>query len=266
MSYPHTPARALAVERGMGACISPDGALLFTTQRDSHGVAVVDTATGETVRVLGGPATCAGLRKACYASDPDTGEGSVWVADQGNNCVHRFRVGDGSATACVGKGSLEGPHGVAVLGPLLFVTEWTLGRLTALDYAADAVVWRAGTGILASPCGIALPPASPHILVVDQGHNRLCVFTREGEFVRAEAEDAGLAAPGDVALLRPPSPLALIADKGNNRVCVYDREAGAVVGAFPAPGVIDSPTCVVLSPSGALFVTQRETNACHVFT
>ena len=254
------PALAAAIAHPRGVAILRDGSFVFaepfanTVRRVApDGTITTIAGTGETgYSGDGGPATAARLFLAHgVAQLPD---GSLLVADAGNNRIRR--IADGIITTVAGTGErgfsgdggpavaakIDNPRGVAVLpGGGFLIPDTDNHRVRRVD-ANGTITTVAGTGTpgfsgdggaaidaqLRLPFGVA-PTADGGFLVVDVGNQRIRRVSREGVIttvagtgVNGFSGDAGPATsaeldnPHNVAAL--PDGGFLIADTFNNRV------------------------------------------------
>lgn len=254
------PALAAAIAHPRGIDFLRDGSFVFaepfanTVRRVvPDGTITTIAGTGETgYSGDGGPATAARLFLAHgVAQLPD---GSVLVADAGNNRIRR--IADGIITTVAGTGergfsgdggpavaaTIDNPRGIAVLpGGGFLIPDTGNHRVRRVD-TNGMITTVAGTGTpgfsgdggravdaqLQKPFGVA-PTADGGFLVVDVGNQRIrrvsragVITTVAGTGVSGFSGDAGLATaaeldnPHNVAAL--PDGGFLIADTFNNRV------------------------------------------------
>lgn len=254
------PALAAAIAHPRGVGFLRDGSFVFaepfanTVRRVAlDGTITTIAGTGDTgYSGDGGPATAARLFLAHgVAQLPD---GSLLVADAGNNRIRR--IADGIITTVAGTGErgfsgdggpavaakIDNPRGVAVLpGGGFLIPDTDNHRVRRVD-ADGTITTVAGTGTpglsgdggaavdaqLRRPFGVA-PTADGGFLVVDVGNQRIRRVSRDGVIttvagtgVNGFSGDAGPATsaaldnPHNVAVL--PDGGFLIADTFNNRV------------------------------------------------
>jgi hypothetical protein len=263
---PSAEFRVFEVERGFGVVCTADGSKLFTTGRDSSCVHVINPVSGEVVGSIGsvgdGVGQFKGTRKMCVVSSA-RGEGEVlFVADQGHNLVHEFRIADGTYLRSIGAGVLDGPHGIVA------VTEWTGQRVSVFRRDTGALMYQFGNGsaveaCVSQPCGLVYDDRVDEFIVVDQGHHRLCVFGKSGEFRGSLGSDVGMKFPGDVAFADATRTRLIVADKGGNRILTLDRASGALLACYPKEtdsSTVSSPTSVCVTSDGRVYTLLRESN------
>ena len=171
----------------------------------------------------GGPAVKAQLNApSALAFDPATA--TVYIADEGNNCV-RMVTSDGKIQTLV---KLQAPAGLAIdrLGRL-FASESGAGRVVLLrpgglvDSVSNAGLWLNPRGLAVGPDGAlyVTDPSAQRITRVDRDGTISLVA---GNGTRGFAGDAG---PGALAsfdtpsaVLVDPSGIVYVADTGNNRI------------------------------------------------
>lgn len=152
-------------------------------------------------------------------------EGSVWVADGGAGEV--VRIGGDGACRAIGKGALERPTGLAVLGDRVYVVDPPRHAVVALSLdGTEAGRWGTrgdGDGQLHFPSAIART-AGGTLLVVDALNFRIARFSPEGRW---------LGAFGDVA--RPKG----VAVDAAGRIYVSDAQRDLVL-RFTPEGVLEA--------------------------
>jgi DNA-binding beta-propeller fold protein YncE len=248
--------------------VSRDGStLLFTDgaySSGSHTLHAFSVADGSRLRVVGskgrGPLQFHSLGQVCIAPD-----GFVFVAD---SCNHRVQVLTPALDfhGFVGVGSLQYPRGVCVNADVVVVSEThPAPRISVFDRRHGALLrrlWSVGGG--ASECelgmsrGLCFIDGDRHVAVADDRHDRVSVFSVNGEFIRHVG----------VGVLRGPRSIAcstvdelVVADSGNTRVAVFSA-SGDLIATSPVGGMcmgvavhgstvfallFDKPRCVVLT-------------------
>lgn len=221
-----------------GVAVAADGALIIADAGDAHRIrriatGIVSTLAGSERGLVDGP-------EAVARFDTPSGvavgiDGSVYVADTGNNAIRRISpAGDvstvagggasGQADGVGGDARFNGPIGVAV-GPtgLIYVADTYNDRIRRVtpDGRVSSV---AGSGLFGSTDGPAAEARfdTPCGVAVDQRNNRIYV-----------------------------------ADTGNNAVRLISPD-GMVTTVTPLPeGGLFRPTAIAIDPAGTLYVTDE---------
>lgn len=224
-----------------GLAISRDGSSLLVSDRisSSSGIHELRAADGTHLRTIG--AHGSGLLHfdqpwQVYIAHDDF----AFVAEFYNHRVQVLTPGR-DFYGFVGVGQLRFPSGVCADKDSVFVCERDSHRLSVFR-RSDGVLLRrfgslgSGDGQLYAPFGVCLIGTSPEIAVVDNGNNRISVFTVQGAFVRhvgvgdLDYPAAVTCSEGDDGLV--------VADIGNRRVAMFSAcgklvktmDCGLVVG------------------------------------
>jgi hypothetical protein len=162
------PATMAELAGPVDVAVGPDGAI-YVADTGNDRVQRRDPATGAWSVVDAGAALSAPVGVAV-----DAGR-SLLISDQGR--VLRVAGGVASVLPPPADGALAGPHGLALAGDRLWVTDAGTGRLLRFDLGSG--VWetlgrRGGAlGSYVQPEGIAITPAADRIYVADAGNDRI---------------------------------------------------------------------------------------------
>jgi hypothetical protein len=296
--------------RSFSVCASPDEALVVISLHDLHCLVVLDSATGlevQCIGTLGSPGDGPGAlcQPACVCVVPTQGSlgavpgaipgatpgaapgscssgGHVLVADHGNNRVQRLTL-EGTHVMTIGAGVLAGPWGVAANDEVIAVGELTTCRI-ALFSTKDGSPLRVfgapgvAAGRLCQPRGLRILRDNRHVVVAEEGANRLSQFTLKGRYVKHIGQEV-LVRPQDVDL-EPRGGgggggggagvgvgVLLVPDSGNGRVCRFKE--GRFLAAWST--AVASTSATPSAPSstafarGKLFVVDSKQPLCLVF-
>ena len=193
----------------------------------------------------------------------------VFVTDQMRCRVIKCSATTGKLVAAAGRSSgaaesFDMPHGLALSepaqgsadAPILFVSDHKNHRIVALDASSLSFRfafgrWGFGDGELLEPLDIAVH--GEQLLVADSGNRRLCLFTLNGDFVRA----LGPEGPGSQFAHRPHH----VALADGAAFCI-ETQSGSKMDEEKVPGCVH----VICPTSGAKlrppfqppFATNRE--------
>jgi DNA-binding beta-propeller fold protein YncE len=222
----------------------------------------------------GGAGTGSGLftNPGLIAVGPD---GSVYVADTGNNRVQKFTFDGAFLTAWGAAGTANGqfnaPAAVAA-GPdgTVYVTDTGNNRIQRFDANGGFIsAWgSAGSldGQFNSPQGIAAGPDGS-VYVADAGNGRVERFLSDGTFFQTFTSGAGgFAQLRGVAV--SPSGDVYTVDAGNTRIEHFDQN-GTFIGTWgsngPGDGQFQAPVGVAASAAG-VYVADTTQNRVQKFT
>jgi DNA-binding beta-propeller fold protein YncE len=167
----------------------------------------------------------------------------------------------GTATV---KSYLEQPMDVAVSddGNLVFVSDFTRGKVFRFDLEAEKVTAMPGDEMLGRPFGIDLD-ATGNLYVVEQAARAVRVLSPDGKFLRSFT-DASLVRPADLAIDRERA-LVYVADPSlqgstDHSVKVFDLEGRLVRTLGSGRGLCETcllfPTYVAVGNDGKVYVTS----------
>ena len=202
-------------------------------------------------------------------------DGSVYVADTGNNRVQKFTA-DGAflltwGTAGAGTAQFSSPQAVAV-GPdgSVYVTDGGNSRVQRFDANGNFLSqWGtpgAGDGQFNNPLGIATGPDGS-VYVADANNNRVQRFLADGTFLNAFGSGAGgFGALRGIAV--GPDGSVYTVDAGAMRIERFDG-AGAFQNAWGSNGAGDgqfqAPNGIAASAAG-VYVTDAAQNRVQKFS
>ncbi len=271
----------LAAARGMA--VNEDGAVFVIDSQSEHHVCRYDADgrfAGRWTLVPAGYPYQFPQRLAIAA------DGSLWATVLCSECRQvKHMSPDGTLLGEFGPvgtedGELSRPGAIAAAADgSIYVAEPDMARIQHLD-ASGAFVARWGEchmqygshgeptgcrredGDFSQPSGIALTKAG-EVMVADAVHDRLQIFTPEGEFLakwgESGAEPGELRAPVGLALGRDDSVL-YVADSGNARVQAFTPE-GAFLRRISIPDVgsgrMVKPSDVAVDTAGRLHVMEQ---------
>jgi DNA-binding beta-propeller fold protein YncE len=207
----------------------------------------------------------------------DHATGNLWIADTNQSkiqvlsasCTNVAQIGTGAAsTALTG---FHWPYSIAIRQSdrIAFVADSQNHRVMSYDVAtrrpiAAYGVKGGGTGRFRSPSGVAVDPATGHVLVADAGNNRVVELsdTAGSGMTQVRVLNAGLTLSGPEGVAVDGSGQVAVADSSNNRVVVLDA-GGAVVAT---QGGLDHPASVAFGPDGLLYVSNTYADTVEVYS
>jgi DNA-binding beta-propeller fold protein YncE len=161
-------------------------------------------------------------------------DGTIYVADTGNDRVQRFTLDGGHGAEIVPPGQLANPRGIAVRGTRLFVADDQHHRLVVFDTGGHLL--RAvgqngsGPGQLNFPYGVATD-APGRVFVADDLNHRVVRFSSGPVYPYKGRWGSYGTAPGRLAYPRGIAVDAVgsvyVADTGNDRIDVFDKGGAA---------------------------------------
>lgn len=262
--------------------IAPNG-LVYVGDQRSHTIHVFDR-QGRFVRDIGvsgsRPGEVQGIGGIDVASD-----GTIFVADGGNNRVVRFAPDGTLLDAWGGSGTDVGRFrfggggghdaaaggGVAVAGRNVFVADSGNNRIQRFDLDGGRPVVIVPPGTLAHPRGLHV--RGTRLLVADDQNHRLAIFDTGGRFLREVGRGKG-AGPGQ---LNFPYDVAadargrtFVADDMNHRVVRYSGPPNypykARWGSYGTrPGNLAYPRALAVDAQGLVYVTNTGNDRIDVF-
>jgi DNA-binding beta-propeller fold protein YncE len=218
----------------------------------------------------------------------DPADGSVYVADSGNNRVEKFnsagvfqsQLGCASGTCPngTGPGQFHFPLGVAVdpSDGSVYVTDALGGRVekfsrsgTFLSQFGSA---GSGNGQFSQPTGLAVDPTDGSVYVADTGNSRVEKFDAAGNYVLQFGSNGSangqFSAPRGIAV-DPADRRVYVVDNNENRVDrfspsgAYLSQLGCAAGAcgqLSGPGQFNLPSGVAVDPSDGAVLVADDTN------
>lgn len=243
--------------------------------KGSQGVINVYSLPGcEFLRSIGGgvgagPALLQFPEKICFSPI----SGHVLVADFSSNRVMELSL-TGECVRSIGDGArMVKPEGLAVTAdtlavgtcvrdnqPQVFLFHLASGELLRVFGPAGKL-----QGQLLSSVGLRFTPDGEHLMIAENGNNRMSMFTRYGVFVRCIGAGT-LSCPFDVAFSRNGD--MIIVDKGNHRICVYSADCSTLLRTLGCRGrgpvEFRDPIAVTLH-RGRLYVAEWDSARVQVF-
>jgi DNA-binding beta-propeller fold protein YncE len=216
-----------------GVAVSRDGCTLLVSDftGGSHAIHEFDVVDGSLHRVVGskggGPLQFRTPCQVCIAPDD-----FVFVVDYGNNRV-QVLTPTLDFHSFVGVGQLSGPVGVCANADVVVVSQFAAHRISVFNRRDGGLLRQFGSfgssdGRLSSPCGLCFMSRDRRVAVVEQGNDRVSVFSIDGEFIRHVG----------VGVLKRPVGVAcsafdelVVADTDNRRVVVLS-DVGDVLLSF----------------------------------
>lgn len=205
-------------------------------------------------------------------------QGTLWVADSGNNRLQRFTA-SGTSSGVVGSlgsaaGQLNRPVAVAIdkVGNA-WVADAGNNRIQKFNqegkFELQAGSSGAAAGQFSSPEGIAVGPDG-RIWVSDTKNSRLQIFDATGKFEQAIGGPG--AGPGQFAepkgLDFGPSGDVYVADSGNNRIQKLDGD-GSFIAEFGSAGSgngqLQQPVSLEVDENGLAWVIDSGNDRVQVF-
>lgn len=199
------------------------------------------------------------------------GGGRVAVADSGGAAVHILDLTHREHVMSVGASDqrLATPVGVTWVDDELLVSDAERGEIVVFD-VAGRLLRRFGSDDVVRPVGLVYLPVTSHVIVVDAGAHRLCVFDREGVLIKTLGERGT-----DPGQFNFPTHIAFdgadrlaIADTGNFRVQLLDLngDCQSVIGKKGnGAGDLALPKGVAFDSAGHLYVVDAQFENFQVF-
>ena len=271
------PVRTTTCVPGVGLCVSLKHGLVIVSDDDTQQLRMYSLENGSLVRSVGGEGRGKGqfsfsVGGLCISPDGER----VLVADYWNNRVQEVRVTDGSWVRFLGHGIVKWPEYLDCSADVLAVSETGDDRVSVLSYRDGGLLARCGfgdidAGGLSGPRGLRLLAAGNGLVVADCRADRLCVFTLDGEFVKAiNTEQSGTRFPTDVLECVEDGSFAVA-----NCYSAHSYEyhimrvspTGEVLGTLCNPGYdrISQSTRMAALPDGGLVVREASRRRLFVF-
>lgn len=213
--------------------------------------------------------------KVSVIGNLETGLGSVFVVDSGNNRIQRLDEGGAFIYQFGGFGTDPGkfndPQGIAIdFNYRIYVSEKENDRLQLLDIRGNFLSYVA-TGeynfrALLDPAGLEVDNLG-NLYVADSGNDRILKFDDSGRFLM-EIGGFGVGAgflnhPLDVAVDKDRS--IYVADTGNNRIQKFDIDGRPVLSFGSGPGELIAPSGIALDDN-FVYVSDSGNNRICVYT
>lgn len=259
-------------KRDYAVCVSLKHQLVILSDYSTRQLHMYSLVDGSLVRSIGGLGSGKGKFKfsrggVCVSPDGD----SVLVAEWFNERLQQVRIVDGSWVRFVGRGVLGYPDYVDCNADAIAVSEiHPRCRISVLSWVDGSVRAQFGSdpAQLNLPRGLRLLADGSGLVVVDQGNDRLCVFTLGGELVKTMGGmDQGLQYPSDV-LERARDGCLIVANTYGSNLIGFSRD-GAKTWRFGrrgcGPREFNMPNALAALPEGGLVVLEWEGGRFQVF-
>ncbi len=190
------------------------------------------------------------------------GKGRLWIADFGTSKLHVFDPDGGSLGGWGGLGNAQRrfahPYGVAIGGDTVYVADSENSRVTSFSLAGD---WKASTGGLYGPRGVALAPDGS-VWVTDLGNRRLMRYDAQlghGESFGKSEKGLDLRAP--IGITVAPDGMVYVSDPDDHSLKAVDAQ-GNPKGRWTIPdwGPNSAPY-LIPGPDNTLLATDPLKNA-----
>ncbi|MGD8573205.1 MAG: 6-bladed beta-propeller, partial [Gammaproteobacteria bacterium] len=171
------------------------------------------------------------------------------------------------ATGSVGAGyGLQKPYGVAVYQGQIFVTDTVQRVVLAFDVPGKdfRIIGREGIGRLVKPIGIAVDRNTGTLFVADNTANRVVVYDKEGNYLRAIGGSEYFRRPSGVAVSPDGSKVYVVdtggVDSQEHHMYIFDAFSGehlkTVGDRGTQPGQFNLPLQAAAAPDGTVYVVD----------
>ena len=202
-----------------------------------------------------------------YGGVAVSSDGLLAVTDDGNKCIHLFRI-DGALVRSIGKGMLgRALSGITFdLKGNVWVTDTGSNKVLKLSQDGRLVQTIDHAGIKSDlfnrPTGVSVSPEGL-IYICDSGNHRVTVHDEEGMFLFAFGSKGSgpgcFDKPWDVTF--GSNGLVYVTDVGNSRVCLWSKE-GSFQRDFKTKY---APTCIAATADNHLLITSGTSNTLMVY-
>ncbi len=234
----------------------------------ADGVFTVVQTWGSTGSTNGSMTNASGIAVDC--------NGSVYVADTGNNRIEKFTRNGTFILAWGGVGTntsmFSSPAGIATdtIGHV-YVADTGNNRIQKFSRSGSFLaawgIYGTNTGELCSPAGVATD-AGGNVYVSDTGNNRIQKFTQSGNFTTAWGEYG--TTPGR---FNSPTGIAVdtegyvhVADRYNSRVQKFDAAGNYICSLITEEGVsLGNLQGLASDAASNVYVTDTSRNQVHLF-
>ena len=239
------------METGALCSCSPD----VVSGYDDKKLYVYSLADGSLVRSFGGKGSGKGQFNWSAGGLCMTPRGTLLVAECYDNRLQEVNIDNGSWVRFVGVGVLANPDYVTCSESVIAVSETEKHRVALLSWADGSLLARfggegSGDGQLKYPFGLRLLADGTGIVVTDDNpHNRLCIFTATGDFVRSLPTGKN---PRDVVEVDGGASF-VVANARDDTLCKVSGASGAVThfgSAGSGNGQFNSSVALAVVPRG----------------
>lgn len=255
-----------------------EGGMLAVTDSEKRCVSLMNS-KGEVKKTFGTKGARDGAFKHKMTGATFDRDGHLYVTDDENGRVQKFRVEDGQVLNVFGEhgnkaGKMARPRGVAIRpdDQKVYVSDFDSNRISVFlpngQFFNSFGKKGSGPGKLKSPLGIAFGPDSK-LYVVDSGNNRIVVFSPDGEYLSSFGSK-----PNGVDLNQPwgitvtAEGYVIVTERQANCVSIF-LDNGEFVLQFGDKGTgelgFDQP-CGVVASEGKVYVADALNARVQTFT
>ena len=257
--------------------LAEDG-MLAVTDSEKRCVSLLNPA-GEVKKFFGTKGARDGAFKHKMTGAVFDKEGHLYVTDDENGRVQKFRVDDGQVLNVFGEhggklGKMTRPRGVAISpeDQKVYVSDYDTHRISVFlpngQYHTSFGKKGGGPGKLKTPLGIAFGP-NGNLFVADTGNNRVAVFTPEGEYVSSfgiKPFGVDLNQPWGIAVTA--EGYVVVTERQGHCVSIFQSD-GEFILEFGEKGTgegnFDQP-CGVVASDGNVYIADANNARIQTFT
>lgn len=193
----------------------------------------------------------------------DSGQGAVWVFDEGNKKV--------TFLGTSGQGRLAQPIGIAIDNRgIVFVSDVRLQRVFGYDQEGNLAVAIGKKGELANPSGLAIDGSSGRLYLADPRSHKIRVYNSSDgkflfEFGKRGDQDGEFNFPTNLFVR---DDRLYITDTGNFRIQIFDLEGNFLKKfgtAGDSPGQLARPKGVAVDSEGHIYVVDSAFDNFQIF-
>lgn len=255
-----------------------EGGMFAVTDSEKRCVCLL-TPKGEVKKTFGTKGARDGAFKHKMTGTAFDRDGHLYVTDDENGRVQKFRVEDGQVLNVFGEhagklGKMTRPRGVAIRpdDQKVYVSDFESHRILVFlpngQFLNSFGKKGSGPGKLKSPLGIAFGPEG-NLYVVDSGNNRIVVFSPDGEYLRSFGSKPNwldLNQPWGIAVTA--EGYVIVTERLANCVSIFQGN-GEFVLQFGDKGTgelgFDQP-CGVVASEGKVYVADAINARIQTFT